>query len=94
MFATMRTTGCAHSAQRTVGTVVKTSEADDPIGIITVLNLQRYSTAGCLQEIEKFLLKHCKDADVEAKLEKVTKSTDVVNASPPSCACLAKCLLL
>jgi protein BCP1 len=59
------------AAQRTVGTVVKTAENDDPIGVLTALSLARHGGAGCMREIRQFLLKRCKDADLAAKLQEV-----------------------
>ena len=60
------------AAQRTVGTVVKTAENDDPIGVLTALSLARHRDRGCMREIRQFLLKRCKDADLAAKLQEVT----------------------
>jgi hypothetical protein len=60
--------------QKNVGTVVKTAETDDPIGVATVLNLARHSTLGSLKELKEFMLKHCPSMDLRAKLEKVCMS--------------------
>ncbi|EIE20943.1 hypothetical protein COCSUDRAFT_43807 [Coccomyxa subellipsoidea C-169] len=57
--------------QKSVGTTVKTSEDDDPIGIITALNLQRYHQLGFPKEVRLFLLKHCQDKELKAKLQEV-----------------------
>ncbi len=57
--------------QKTVGTTVKTSADDDPIGVITALSLQRYHQLDCLKELHHFLVKQCRDKEVKPKLEKV-----------------------
>ncbi|BDA42499.1 Protein bcp1 [Coccomyxa sp. Obi] len=57
--------------QSTVGTTVKTSEEDDPIGVITALNIQRYHKLSCLKEVCQFLLKQCQDEQLKAKLQEV-----------------------
>ncbi len=57
--------------QKSVGTTVKTSEDDDPIGIITALNLQRCHQLGFFKEVRLFLLKHCQDKELKAKLQEV-----------------------
>lgn len=43
-------------AQTTVGTVVKTSDEDTPIGIITVLNIGRYADSAAIKQVREFLL--------------------------------------
>ncbi|BBN04628.1 protein BCP1 [Marchantia polymorpha subsp. ruderalis] len=45
-------------AQTTVGTVVKTSNDDNPIGILTALNLARYKDRACMKEIYQYLWKN------------------------------------
>ncbi|KAK9909808.1 hypothetical protein WJX75_007678 [Coccomyxa subellipsoidea] len=57
--------------QQSVGTTVKTSEEDDPIGVITALSIQRYHQLSCLKEVRQFLLKQCQDSGLKAKLQKV-----------------------
>lgn len=57
--------------QKSVGTVVKTAETDDPIGVATVLNLTRHSTLGSLKELKEFILKQCPSKELKAKLEEV-----------------------
>lgn len=59
--------------QRTVGTTVKTSEEDDPIGVITALNIQRYHNLSCLREVCQFLLKQCQEEQLKAKLQEVRR---------------------
>ena len=58
-------------AQSTVGTVVKTAENDDPIGVLTALNIQRHAALGCMHEIRDFLRRRCKDSGLAAKLQEV-----------------------
>ena len=50
---------------------MKTSEEDDPIGVITALNIQRYHKLSCLKEVCQFLLKHCQEEQLKAKLQEV-----------------------
>jgi hypothetical protein len=54
-----------------VGTVVKTGEADDPIGVMTVLGLQRYKGKAFLGELRDFLLEKCESKELQQKLEQV-----------------------
>jgi hypothetical protein len=54
-----------------VGTVVKTGEADDPIGVMTVLSLQRYRAKECLGQLRDFLLEKCEGEELQAKLKQV-----------------------
>ncbi|KAL3692542.1 hypothetical protein R1sor_006193 [Riccia sorocarpa] len=56
-------------AQTTVGTVIKTSDDDNPIGILTAFNLARYKDLRCMEEIHKFLLKNCSERSTNEKLE-------------------------
>ncbi|KAH8970878.1 hypothetical protein BDL97_02G112000 [Sphagnum fallax] len=42
-------------AQTTVGSVIKAGEEEDPIGVISALNLARYQECKCMEEIHKFL---------------------------------------
>jgi protein BCP1 len=52
-----------------VGTVVKTGEADDPIGVMTVLNLQRYKDKAFLEQLKEFLLEKCEAKELQEKLK-------------------------
>jgi hypothetical protein len=54
-----------------VGTVVKTGEADDPIGVMTVLSLQRYRDRPFLGQLREFLLEKCEAAELQGKLKQV-----------------------
>ncbi|KAL2635317.1 hypothetical protein R1flu_006796 [Riccia fluitans] len=56
-------------AQTTVGTVIKTSDDDNPIGILTALNLARYKDRRCMKEICQYLLKNCTSSSEKEKLE-------------------------
>lgn len=56
-----------------MGTTVKTSEEDDPIGVITALSIKRYHQLSCLKEVRQFLLKQCQDSGLKAKLQKVRR---------------------
>lgn len=66
--------------QSTVGTVVKTAETDDPIGVATVISLSRHSTLSSLEELKSFMSKHCLTKELRAKLEEVG---DAVQTSTP-----------
>ena len=57
---------------------MKTAETDDPIGVATVLSLSRHSTLGSLKELKQFIIKHCPDKELRAKLEEVY-------STPPLC---------
>jgi hypothetical protein len=57
--------------QNSVGTVVKTSEEDDPIAVLTALNLEQNGSLGCLKEIYSFLLRSCSDVQIKAEFEEV-----------------------
>ncbi|KAG6551356.1 hypothetical protein Mapa_007142 [Marchantia paleacea] len=56
-------------AQTTVGTVVKTSNDDNPIGILTALNLARYKDRACMKEIYQYLWKNSNGKAERQKLE-------------------------
>lgn len=45
--------------QKTVGTVVKTTDSVDPIALLTVLPLRRYTSLTCLKEIKTYLGAKC-----------------------------------
>ena len=45
--------------QKTVGTVVKTTDSVDPIAVMTVLPLRRYASLACVQEIKSYLQAKC-----------------------------------
>lgn len=54
--------------QSSVGTVVKSGEDEDPIGVVSPLNLQRYRDLEALQQIGQHLLEHCSDAKRKQQL--------------------------
>lgn len=45
--------------QKTVGTVVKTTDSVDPIALLTVLPLRRYTSLTCLKEIKTYVGAKC-----------------------------------
>mmetsp|Transcript_24938 Transcript_24938/g.64261 ORF Transcript_24938/g.64261 Transcript_24938/m.64261 type:complete len:301 (-) Transcript_24938:46-948(-) len=57
-------------AQSTVGTVMKTAAEEDPIGMVSALNLRRYSTLACLQQVRAFLAGKCKHKATREALDK------------------------
>lgn len=57
--------------QPTVGTVVRTGEDEDPIGVMTVLNTQQHKQQPFMGQIKQYVLGKCKDAAVKEKLSKV-----------------------
>ena len=57
--------------QPQVGTVVKSAEDEDPVAVISVLNLQQHGSLPCLAEIRSFLLAHCQEASVKEELQQV-----------------------
>ena len=57
--------------QSSVGTVVKSGEDEDPIGVASVLNLHRYRDLECLQQIAAYLTEHCSDTKLKQQLTAV-----------------------
>lgn len=57
-------------AQSTVGTVLKTAEDEDPIGMVTALPLRRYGSLACLNQILDFLTSKCKAKSTREALSK------------------------
>mmetsp|Transcript_17330 Transcript_17330/g.37715 ORF Transcript_17330/g.37715 Transcript_17330/m.37715 type:complete len:341 (-) Transcript_17330:273-1295(-) len=53
--------------QTTVGTIVRTSESESAVGLITALNLHEKRNLGCIKEISAYLLEKC-PADTKDKL--------------------------
>ena len=45
--------------QATVGTVIKTAEDEDPLGVISVLNIQSHQLLKPLQQLKSFLQSKC-----------------------------------
>ncbi|GAQ80747.1 hypothetical protein KFL_000610250 [Klebsormidium nitens] len=57
-------------AQTTVGSVIKTTEDEDPIGLLTVLAFERYKDTEPTKQIVRFLRLRCKkDEHTAGKLE-------------------------
>lgn len=56
--------------QSTVGTVVKTGEDDDPIAVMTALNIQRYHDLQCFKEIHAFILGKLSDSAAQDQFKK------------------------
>lgn len=57
--------------QKTVGTVVKTTDSIDPIAVLTVLPLRRYDSLTCLKEIKKYLEANC-DSNCQQAFQQVS----------------------
>ena len=56
-----------------MGSVIKTGEGDDPIGLLTVLSTQSSGAADkALQEFRAFLLRSIRDAADQEKLREVS----------------------
>ncbi|KAK9806700.1 hypothetical protein WJX73_010128 [Symbiochloris irregularis] len=55
--------------QATVGTVIKTAEDEDPLGLISVLNLETHRQLQCLRQIRAFLQRGCSDEIQISRLE-------------------------
>lgn len=51
--------------------MVKTGEGEDPVGIISVLNIHRYKGLACLADIKEFMLQNCSKQDCKDKLAEV-----------------------
>lgn len=48
--------------------MVKTSEEDDPIAVMTVLSTRQHAGQECMKEIRAFLVSKCDGADSKAKV--------------------------
>ena len=76
--------------QSTVGTIVKSGDHGEPIGVLSVLNTQRYKDLQCLKEIRIYLTKNCKAKSIYAALEKVGSWDEFLNQAisclKPLCA--------
>lgn len=57
-----------------MGTVVKSGEDEDPIGVVSPLNLHRYRDLEALQQIGAHLEQHCSNAEVKQQLYAVSAS--------------------
>lgn len=63
--------------QKTVGSVVKTGEDGDPIGIISVLNLRKHKDMAFVKEIEAHLRSKCPEKESQQELDKVFNTEKV-----------------
>ena len=57
--------------QPRVGTVVKADEEEDAVAVVSVLSTSRHRQQGYMQDIERFLLANCHQAQRKAKLKQV-----------------------
>lgn len=57
--------------QSTVGSVVKTGEDGDPIGIISVLNLHKHSNMTFVKELKSHLRCKCPDKESQKEIDRV-----------------------
>lgn len=49
--------------QKRVGTVLKTGSDGDPVGVVSVMNLQRHADVSFLKELRSHLKRRCQDQD-------------------------------
>jgi hypothetical protein len=54
-----------------VGTVVRTSEDEAPVGLVSVINTHAHRGRSDVKQLVSFLKNRCADKDVKSKLEKV-----------------------
>jgi protein BCP1 len=71
--------------QTSVGTVVKSGEDEDPIGVASVLSLHRYRDLNCLQQISAHVVQHCSDAKLKQQLTSVGICHACGNSTLSSC---------
>ncbi|KAK9867431.1 hypothetical protein WJX84_011170 [Apatococcus fuscideae] len=57
--------------QARVGSVIRTGEDGDPLGLITVLNTRRYAELQCMRQILGFLIQNAPTSEDGAKLQQV-----------------------
>ena len=57
-----------------MGTVVKTSEEDDPIAVFTVLNTSRHAGQDWLKQLHEFLRSKCTDKTILAKMDQASST--------------------
>lgn len=83
--------------QSTVGTVVKSGDHGEPIGVFSALNTQRYRDLQCLKEIKTYLSKNCKSQSTQAALDKasslirVSEQAFCARAGVVHCECACIC---
>ena len=54
-----------------MGTILKTADDENPIGMVSVLNLKRYAKLESLQQVKRFLLSKVKDQAMKDKVNEV-----------------------
>lgn len=59
-----------------VSTVVKASEDDDPIAIMTVLNTSQHSKLECMAAVRGYILGKCKEGATKEKLQRAWDAKD------------------
>jgi hypothetical protein len=57
--------------QTSVGTIMRTSDNETPVGLITAINLHKKKSLGCITEITAYMLEKCSNADTKQKLSQV-----------------------
>lgn len=62
---------CGVTHQEEVGSVVKTSEDDDPIAVMTVFNTRVHRDKPHMRQVREFVAGRCPDAATKAKLLQV-----------------------
>ncbi len=67
-----------------MGTVVKTSEEDDPIAVFTVLSTSRHAGQEWLKQLREFLQSKCTDKTLGAKMEQASSTGCVL--------CMSQCV--
>jgi len=77
--------------QKTVGTVVKTTDSVDPIALLTVLPLRRYTSLTCLKEIKAYLGAKC-DSKTQQSFQQVCPVTSTIAAHTVFHDCMTCCM--
>ena len=83
--------------QSSVGTVVKSADGSDPIGLLSVLNTQRYKDLGALAQIRNYLIQNCTNNETKTALQQVKRcnppgaSTKIAAHERDYCAMLGCC---
>lgn len=71
---------CMH-VQDNVGSVVKTSEEDDPIAVFTVLNTVGHKEQEWMKQMQNFVAKSCKEESLKKKLAEVRDTSSAVSSN-------------
>ena len=77
--------------QKTVGTVVKTTDSVDPIALLTVLPLRRYTSLTCLKEIKAYFGAKC-NSKTQQSFQQVCPVTGIIAAHTVSCDYMTCCV--